>query len=46
MRGRQHASDNDVIKSVEYFLQAHYELLFQTGCRNDGISLMKFAESM
>jgi len=31
LRGRQYASDNDIIQSVEHFLEVQDELLYQTG---------------
>jgi len=31
LRGRQYASDNDIIQSVENFLEVENELLYQTG---------------
>jgi len=47
IRGRQYASDNDIIQSAEDFLEVQDELFYQTGiqnCRNDGISALKFKE--
>ena len=47
LRGRQYASDNDIIQSVEDFLELQDELFYQTGtqkCRNNGISALKFKE--
>ena len=47
IRGRQYASDNDIIQSAEDFLELQDELFYQTGtqkCRNDGISALKFKE--
>ena len=45
LNGRQYASDNDIIQSVEDFLEVQDEQFFQTdnvyrSCRNGGISAL------
>jgi len=43
--GRQYASDNDIIQSVEDFQEMNnsFRLVYRS-CRNDGISALKFKQ--
>ena len=48
LHGRQHATDNDIVQSVAYLLQAKDEL-YETGkpkLQKHAVSVMKFVEIM